>query len=43
MSLNFTNIEATIGGKELPWMILEKQFQVPRNTVSSNFGVISLL
>ena len=43
MSLNFTNIKATIGGKKLPWMISEKQFQVPRNTVPSNLGVISLL
>ena len=26
--------------KRVSWMILEKQFQVPRNTVSSNFGVM---
>ena len=46
MFLDFTNIEATIEGKKLPWKISEKQFQVPRNTVASlkvGIGVISLL
>ena len=37
--------EADIGGKKLPWTILEQQFPVPRNTATSKIvgGVISLL